>query len=124
MQATLNVGTETKFSKDAALLQAWQLKVPTAGSDLSARAWWGGAATGSSRSLFLEWNSAAPASEADFFPDGSEEFEVQAADRKNPSRGGQGPPAEGGQEVLRGMAATHFRRADPTIRPDTIGLRS
>ena len=51
VQATLNVGTETKPSKDAALLQAWQTKLPKSGDGLSARAWWENAAAGKSRSL-------------------------------------------------------------------------
>ena len=79
VKANLIVGTETKPSKDAGLLQVWQTKVPNSDDGLSARAWWANAATGNSRPLILEWNSTAAAGLADFFPDASEDFEVQPA---------------------------------------------
>ena len=74
VQATLNVGTETKPSKDAALLQAWQLKLPSAGSGLSARAWWGGAATGKFPPLGPGMELSGAGQEADFSPDASEQL--------------------------------------------------
>jgi thiol:disulfide interchange protein len=80
--ATLTIGKETKPSKDAALINTWQSKLPKDGTGLSARAWWPDAATGKSRPLMLEWSSTAPASQTDFFPDASEDFEVQP----NPAR--------------------------------------
>jgi len=89
VKATLNVGTETKPSKDAALLGAWQSRLPKDGAGLSARAWWPDAATGNSRPLMLEWNSTAAASQADFFPDASEDFEVQPATERVPADAGK-----------------------------------
>ena len=53
---------------------------------MSARAWWEHAAASNSRPLILEWNSTAAASEADFFPDASEDFEVQPATEQSSSR--------------------------------------
>ena len=104
VQATLNVGTETKPSKDAALLQAWQTKLPKSGSG-SPRAPGGiKPPPASSRSLILEWNSPAPAGEADFFPDASEDFEVQPATETSSSRRRQNPAAQGGQEIRRRLA--------------------
>lgn len=79
VQATLNLGTEAKPSKDAPLLQSWQAKLPKSGDGLAARAVWEHSAATNSRPLVLEWDSAVTASEADFFPDASEEFEVQPA---------------------------------------------
>ena len=89
VKATLNIGTETKPSKDAALIDAWQAKLPKDGARLSARAWWPDAAATNSRALLLEWNSSAAASQADFFPDASEDFEVQPATERVPADAGK-----------------------------------
>jgi thiol:disulfide interchange protein len=89
VQATLSIGNETKPSKDADLLHAWQTKLPKSGEALSARAWWENAATGKSRYLLLEWNSPTAASKADFFPDASEDFEVQPATQRVPAEPGR-----------------------------------
>ncbi len=79
VQAALNIGAETKASKDAALIKSWQAKLPKSDDGLSARAWWASPSSASSRVLMLEWSPADAVSEADFFPDASEEFEVQPA---------------------------------------------
>ena len=89
VRATLNIGTETKPSKDAALIDAWQARLPRDGTGLSARAWWPDAAIDSSRALILEWNSSAAAGQADFYPDASEVFEVQAATERVPADEGK-----------------------------------
>jgi thiol:disulfide interchange protein DsbD len=89
VQATLSIGNETKPSKDSDLLQTWQAKVPKTAATLSAHAWWENAATGKSRHLLLEWNSPTAASEADFFPDASEDFEVQPATERVPAEPGR-----------------------------------
>ncbi|MEI6781970.1 MAG: protein-disulfide reductase DsbD domain-containing protein [Verrucomicrobiota bacterium] len=79
VQATLTVGAETKPAKDAALFEAWQQKMPKSANSLAAHAWLEAATTTNSRPLCLEWNSTAAASAADFFPEASEDFEVQPA---------------------------------------------
>jgi len=89
VEASLGVGNETKPSKDADLLHAWQTKLPKSGEALSARAWWENAAAGKSRYLLLEWKSPTAASEADFFPDASEEFEVQPVTERVPAESGK-----------------------------------
>ena len=89
VQAMLTIGSETKPSKDAALLQTWQTKVPKSGDALSAHAWWEKAASTNSRLLVLEWNSAAAAGETDFFPDASDDFEVQPATERMPAEAGK-----------------------------------
>jgi thiol:disulfide interchange protein DsbD len=89
VQATLNVGTETRASQDAALIEAWQARMPKSGDGLSARAWWEKTAAGNSLLLLLEWNSTAAASEADFLPDASEDFEVQPATERIPAEPGK-----------------------------------
>jgi thiol:disulfide interchange protein DsbD len=89
VKATLNLGTETKPSGDTALFQAWQKKLPQSGDALAAHASWETPATGATRSLALEWNSPATAAAADFFPDGSEDFEVQPATARIPTEAGK-----------------------------------
>jgi len=89
VHASLNIGSEIKASKDADYLHTWQTKAPKNGEALSARAWWEGAGIGKSRYLLLEWNSAAAVSEADFFPDASEDFEVQPATGRVPAAPGK-----------------------------------
>jgi thiol:disulfide interchange protein DsbD len=89
VQATLNIGTETKPSKDAALLQTWQAKLPKRGDGLSARAWWETPAIGNIRPLVMEWNSTTAIGEADFFPDASEDFEVQPTTTRIPAETGK-----------------------------------
>src|SRR5262249_1011231 len=85
----LNVGSETKASADASILATWQKKVPQDGASLAVRAWWERPASGDTRPLILEWNSDKPASEADFFPDGYEKFEVQGETERLPAGDGK-----------------------------------
>jgi thiol:disulfide interchange protein DsbD len=89
VQAVLNVGPDTRASKDASLIHAWQQKLPQSSVGLSARAWWEAPATGNMRPVILEWNTPAVASEADFFPDASEHFEVQGTTTKLPAGAGK-----------------------------------
>jgi len=89
VKATLTVGTEAKPSKDAALIEAWQQKAPKSGDSLAAHAWLEKTTTTNSRPLLLEWTSTAAASEADFFPDASEDFEVQPATERVPAEPGK-----------------------------------
>jgi thiol:disulfide interchange protein DsbD len=79
VQAGLVVGTEARPSADAPLLEKWEQRLPRPGDSIAPRAWWEAPAKGDSRPLLIEWNSALPASEVDFFPDSSEQFEVQPA---------------------------------------------
>jgi len=78
VQATLNIGTDTKPSADAALIEKFRGRLPLPGGAAGARAWWDAAATGESRALVIEW-SAGGAGEADFFPYESDNFEVLGA---------------------------------------------
>ena len=89
VKATLNVGTKSAPSADAALIQTWQTKLPTKGDGLSARAWWEKPAPGNTRSLILEWSSTTATSEVDFFPDASEDFEVQPVTARLPADAGK-----------------------------------
>ena len=90
MQATLNVGPDTKPSKDAPLIATWQGKLPISGDGLSARC-----LVGISLHYKLphswSWNgaSSAAASGVDFFPDASEDYEVQPATERAPAEAGK-----------------------------------
>jgi len=77
VSAKLQIGQETKPAAEAAQFQIWQAKLPQTPDGLSPRAAWEQPASGESRALILEWQSAATANEPDFFPDASDSFEVQ-----------------------------------------------
>ena len=87
--ATLNVTAETRPSHDAALLETWAQKIPKPGDSLAAHAWLEQIAATNSRPLLLEWTSPTAAGEADFFPDASEDFEVQPATERVPAEPGK-----------------------------------
>jgi thiol:disulfide interchange protein/DsbC/DsbD-like thiol-disulfide interchange protein len=83
VEAPLNIGTETKPSAEATVIESWQGRIPRPLSALSARAWWEKPAGDDTRPLMI---AATPGSgvmaqidRADFFPDASDAFEVQAA---------------------------------------------
>ena len=79
IQASLSIGSEAKPSTDATLIKTWQGKPPAIKPDLAARAWWEKPATGDARPLLFEWAGAAAGKETDFFPYGSDQYEVQFA---------------------------------------------
>ncbi len=86
VEATLNIGTGTKPSKDAGKFAGWQSKLPRPGAAVTARAWWEKSGAGDMRPLVLEWSAGqASPKEADFFPDGSEQFEVQPMTERLPA---------------------------------------
>jgi len=88
VEATLNIGPETKSSKDAAQFAGWQANLPRPGSAVNARAWWEKPAAGDLRSFILEWGaSKTPPKETDFFPDAGEQFEVQPMTERLPGDG-------------------------------------
>jgi thiol:disulfide interchange protein len=86
--ATLTIGSDTKPSPQADLIQDWQKQLPLAGGEVAARAWWEKPLKSDERPLILEWASPAAASEADFYPQASDRFEVQGASERLPSDAG------------------------------------
>jgi DsbC/DsbD-like thiol-disulfide interchange protein/cytochrome c biogenesis protein CcdA/multisubunit Na+/H+ antiporter MnhG subunit len=84
VSATLNIGSETKSSTDAALIESWQKKVPQSGASLNPRASWEKNPNGDMRPLILEWDSTNSIANVDFYPYASEQFEVQAPVQKLP----------------------------------------
>ena len=82
--ATLNISSETKSSNEAALIKSWQNKVPQAANNYPFHAAWEKPATGDTRPLRFELPAFAhdkwlPITGATFFPDASDNFEVQSA---------------------------------------------
>ena len=78
VEASLEIGSETKASAQAGLIESWQDKTPKSGEGLSARASWENTTTNDTRSIVVEWATAALPTEADFYPDASDDFEVGA----------------------------------------------
>jgi thiol:disulfide interchange protein DsbD len=89
VQTSLTVGSGSKPSPDAPLIAAWLKKLPKRDDSLGARAWWEKPATGDLRPLVLEWASRANREGADFYPDASDAFEVQAQVEQVPTEAGK-----------------------------------
>jgi len=89
VHATLSIGRQNRPSAEAGLLHSWQAKLPQPGAALSARAWWEGPAMSDVRPVILEWESPRVADDADFFPYGSEAFEVQGATERISTEAGK-----------------------------------
>jgi len=86
VEATLNIGTETKPSADAAVIEPWKGKVPTPAGNSSwlAKAWWEKPASDDTRPLIIEFGPTTLTytfkyDVLDFFPDASDQFEIQAS---------------------------------------------
>lgn len=87
--ATLVVGSEFKPSAEAALLEAWQKKLPRPADELGVVAAWERPADGNQRPLILQWNAAAPPEHVEFFPYASDNFEVLPESQRLPFDGGK-----------------------------------
>lgn len=90
ISAALAVGNALKVSTNANVIETWQKKLPESisTSDLSPTARWNGPATGDSRSLKIELTNA-HGNNIDFFPQASEQFEVQPATEVVSADGGK-----------------------------------
>ena len=80
VEATLTIGTETKPSADAAPIELWHSKVPKPANNLFIYAWWEKPTSADPRSLLIQCKLPKPAN-ADFFPDASDNFEIQSETR-------------------------------------------
>ena len=76
VEATLNIGTETKTSGAAATIESWQNKVPKSAANLTVNAWWYDSTNVNPRSLLIQIKPPKSGA-ADFFPDASDDFEIQ-----------------------------------------------
>jgi thiol:disulfide interchange protein DsbD len=84
IEAMLNVGGETKISADAATIELWKSKTPQVDNFYRFRAWWEKSTNEDPRPLIIEMlifqrSKEVLINKADFFPNASDQFEVQAA---------------------------------------------
>ncbi len=77
VRATLTIGSEAKSSKDAALSETWQKRLPSSGASLAAQARYEPATAEDERPVLIDFAAADAAKNWDFFPYGGESFEVQ-----------------------------------------------
>ena len=89
VQATLNVGPETKSSADASLLAAWQKKLPQNGAGLQTQARWESTPQGDNRTLLIGWDPGAAVSEPDFFPDSNSDLDIAGETKRLPADAGK-----------------------------------
>ena len=93
VQATLNVGAETKDSANAALLKLWQARTPRAEKWFSFQAHWEKKVDDDTRKLIIEGRQtvevkALAIDKVDFFPAPNDDFEIQGATEKLPAASG------------------------------------
>jgi len=92
VQATLNIGTETKPSPDAALIDSWKHRIPRTDKLFSFQAHWENFVANDTRALVIQGFPAGPDSlpidTVDFFPDASDQFEIQGTTEKTASKAG------------------------------------
>jgi thiol:disulfide interchange protein len=98
IEATLNIGSETKPSADAGTFESWQGKIPkppgNLPGNLNVHAWWEKPTNGDMRPLTIECVFA-PSSiqpkidNVDFFPDASDQFGVQGTTENLPAKAGE-----------------------------------
>jgi thiol:disulfide interchange protein DsbD len=85
VQATLNIGSETKTSANAAMIDSWKSKTPQTSDIYSLSAWWEKPISDDTRPLIIGNLQPVIATRnikydsVDFFPNASDNFEVQAA---------------------------------------------
>ena len=85
VQGRLNVGPETKATKEASLLANGQASLPQNGAALQAQAAWEASANGDTRALDIGWNSPTAARDPDFFPDVTKDFEMAGTTERLPA---------------------------------------
>jgi thiol:disulfide interchange protein len=85
VQAKIDIGSETKTSADAAVIESWTAKIPQTNGSYQFQVWWEKPATGDTRPLIIGNQQTMDAAKnitydsVDFFPDASDQFEVQSA---------------------------------------------
>lgn len=93
VEATLNVGNETKPSPDAAVLNLWMNKTPQTNNLFSFSARWEKSVSDDTRTILIEGfqrmaKDTIPIEKADFFPDANDQLEIQGATEKVDSKNG------------------------------------
>src|SRR5271154_6375055 len=77
VEAKLNIGSETTSSADVTAIESWKSKVPKLASDSITLAYWHDPTNDNPRSLIIQ-TKPLKSGTADFFPDASEDFEIQS----------------------------------------------
>jgi thiol:disulfide interchange protein DsbD len=92
VEAKLNIGSETKTSAEASLVQSWQQKIPKPinNANWKIKVWWEKPATGDLRPLIFERPGIYSAAKnipysVDVFPEANDHFEIQSAVENLPS---------------------------------------
>ena len=81
VEATLNIGGETKISADATAIKLWKEKVPTIITNHDFKvfyAWWEKPADGDTRPFIIAYRMKTSGKYGDFFPDANDKFEIQS----------------------------------------------
>jgi thiol:disulfide interchange protein DsbD len=84
VQATLNIGSETKNTAEAAMIELWKAQTPQT-NQVSYLAWWEKPADGDTRLLIIGNEQSKDNAQSikydsvDFFPDASDTYEIQPA---------------------------------------------
>jgi thiol:disulfide interchange protein/DsbC/DsbD-like thiol-disulfide interchange protein len=87
VEAKLNIGNETKKSADLIKIDVWKQKVPIVLTDPPLKAWWEKASATDLRPLvidFFKMPEPFKKNLVDFFPNASDQFEVQASSEEFP----------------------------------------
>jgi thiol:disulfide interchange protein DsbD len=79
VQATLNVGDQTKNSADAAVIGLWEKRLPFPSASLAVDARWEKPLTEDTRPLILKWFARTSTNGADFYPEAGDQFEIQGS---------------------------------------------
>jgi thiol:disulfide interchange protein DsbD len=77
VRAELTLGAETVPSQDAPRFEHWRQEMPLPAAEIKPSAWWEQEGTGDLRPLVVAWDAAPGTAEADFFPDASDDYEIQ-----------------------------------------------
>ncbi len=75
--ASLEIASATTPSRAAGSFQNWNERLPKDGGALAPKASWAGGITNKMRALLLEWRLSDKSSGWDFFPDQSDDFDLQ-----------------------------------------------
>ncbi len=97
VDAKLIVGSETKDSTDSRNIDSWQQKVPAFLTNAPIKAWWEKARASDVRPLVIDFSiipEPFKTNLVDFFPDASDQFEIQAPSETFPIG-----PSSGTQEI-------------------------
>ncbi len=77
VSVALKIGSTTNPSEDAASFAGWKSRLPKTGESLAPTARWENTATNKTRALVISWKTGEVTSDWDFFPESSEDFELQ-----------------------------------------------